>query len=38
MSENIIDNIIEEGRRMFENGHSRGMVKREIVKTWRAGK
>ena len=22
----------------FENGHSRGMVKREIVKTWRAGK
>ena len=22
----------------FENGHSRGMVKREIVKTWRMGK
>jgi len=22
----------------FENGHSRGMVKREIIKTWRAGK
>ena len=22
----------------FENGHSCGMVKREIVKTWRAGK